>query len=336
MKLTTFKRRGYVQAPTPILPLRRLSQALGGEVNIFIKRDDLLPGCAGGNKTRKLDFVMADVLEQKADCVITCGGVQSNHCRLTLSWAVQEGLDCYLVLEERVKNSYRPDATGNNLLYHLMGVKGVTVIPGDASPMEAMQKLADDLVRQGRRPYIIPGGASNPIGTLGYINCAQEITQQMFHLGVDFGHVIVPSGSAGTHAGLLTGFYLDKTDVEVIGIDVSRPQQAQEERVCRLATDTLHYLGVNEDFPKERVHCIDKFFYPGYSLPNEGMIEAVKLMARTECLLLDPVYTGKAMAGLIDLLRNGHFPKGSRVLFIHTGGIPALYKYSSVFFESAS
>ena len=133
MKLTRFKRRGYVQQPTPVCFLPGLSQALGGEVNIYIKRDDFLPGCAGGNKTRKLDFVMADVLEKKADCVITCGGVQSNHCRLTLSWAVHEGLDCYLVLEERVKNSYDPRATGNNLLYHLMGVKGIKVIPGDAS-----------------------------------------------------------------------------------------------------------------------------------------------------------------------------------------------------------
>ena len=334
MKLTRFKRRGYVQKPTPVCFLPGLSRALGGEVNIYIKRDDFLPGCAGGNKTRKLDFVMADVLEKKADCVITCGGVQSNHCRLTLSWAVHEGLDCYLVLEERVKNSYDPRATGNNLLYHLMGVKGIKVIPGDASSPEAMQALAEELIREGRRPYIIPGGASNPMGTLGYMNCAQEITQQMFQMDTDIQYVVVPSGSAGTQAGLLTGFYVDQTDIEVIGCDVSRPADAQTEKVRKLASDTLHYIGINEEFPSERVHCFDKFFYPGYSLPNAGMVEAVSLVARTESILLDPVYSGKAMAGLIDLLSTGYFPKGSNVLFIHTGGVPALYKYSSAFFES--
>lgn len=173
------------------------------------------------------------------------------------------------------------------------------------------------------------------MGTLGYMNCAQEITQQMFQMDTDIQYVVVPSGSAGTQAGLLTGFYVDQTNIEVIGCDVSRPADAQTEKVRNLASDTLHYLGINEEFPSERVQCFDKFFYPGYSLPNAGMVEAVRLMARTESILLDPVYSGKAMAGLIDLLRTGYFPKGSNVLFIHTGGVPALYKYSSAFFESS-
>ena len=182
MNLAKFPRRGYVKEPTPIEYLPNLSKALGNKVNVYMKRDDLLPGCAGGNKTRKLDFAIADALAQGADTVITCGAVQSNHCRLTLAWAVHEGLDCHLVLEERVKGSYNPEASGNNFLYHLLGVKSITVVPGGSPMMEEMEKVAEKLRAQGKKPYIIPGGASNHIGALGYVSCAQEIMQQMFEM----------------------------------------------------------------------------------------------------------------------------------------------------------
>jgi len=201
MNLAQFPRRGYVKQPTPVEPLPSFSKALGGKVNIWIKRDDTLPGTGGGNKTRKLDFCIADALAKGADTIITCGAVQSNHCRLTLSWAVKEGLDCHLVLEERVPGSYNPQSSGNNFLFQMLGVSSVTVVPGGSPMLQEMQKLADKLAAAGRKPYIIPGGASNSIGALGYVQCAQELQQQMFEQGCNFDHVIVPSGSAGTHAG---------------------------------------------------------------------------------------------------------------------------------------
>ena len=331
MNLAKFPRRGYVKEPTPIEYLPNLSKALGNKVNVYMKRDDLLPGCAGGNKTRKLDFAIADALSKGADTVITCGAVQSNHCRLTLAWAVHEGLDCHLVLEERVKGSYNPEASGNNFLYHLLGVKSITVVPGGSPMMEEMEKVAEKLRAQGKKPYIIPGGASNHIGALGYVSCAQEIMQQMFEMGLNFDHVVVPSGSAGTHAGMIAGFYGNNMDVPMIGIDVSRPGDVEAAIVHKLAQETLDYIGAGVTLPEEKVVCFGDYYQPGYSIPNDGMVEAVKMVARTEAILLDPVYSGKAMSGMIDLIRKDYFPKGANVLFLHTGGSPALYAYLPTF-----
>lgn len=331
MNLAQFPRRGYVKQPTPIEFLPNFSKALGNKVNVYIKRDDLLPGCAGGNKTRKLDFCIADALKQGCDTVITCGAVQSNHCRLTLAWAVHEGMECHLVLEERVKDSYNPEASGNNFLFQLMGVKSITVVPGGSVMMDEMEKIAARLRGEGKKPYIVPGGASNRIGALGYVACAQEIMQQMFDMGVNVDHIIVPSGSAGTHAGMIAGIEGNNMNIPVTGVDVSRPRDVQEALVHRLAQDTLHYIGAGVQLPREKVACLDAYYQPGYSLPNDGMIEAVKLLASTEAILLDPVYSGKAMAGLIDLVRKGHFSNGANVLFLHTGGSPALYAYMSIF-----
>ena len=331
MNLAQFPRRGYVKEPTPIEFLPNFSKAMGNKVNVYIKRDDLLPGAAGGNKTRKLDFSIADALAQGADTIITCGAVQSNHARLTLAWAVHEGLDCHLVLEERVKGTYNPDASGNNFLFHLMGVKSITVVPGGSPMMEEMEKLAAKLRAEGKKPYIVPGGASNPVGATGYVACAQEIMQQMFDMGVNFDHIVVPSGSAGTHAGMVAGIYGNNMNIPVSGIDVSRPREVQEEIVHKLAVATLERIGAKVELPKEAVRCFDSYYQPGYSLPNDGMVEAVKMLARTEAILLDPVYSGKAFSGLIDLIRKDYFPKGANVLFLHTGGSPALYAYLPTF-----
>lgn len=333
MDLSKFPRRGYVQQPTPIEFLPRFSAALGNKVNVFIKRDDLLPGCAGGNKTRKLDFCIADALKQGADTIITCGAVQSNHARLTLAWAVHEGLDCHLVLEERVKGSYKPDASGNNFLYHLLGVKSITVVPGGSPMLDEMEKVAVKLRSEGKKPYIIPGGASNAIGALGYVACAQECVEQLFHMGVKIDTMVVPSGSAGTHAGVVTGMYATNTDIAVIGMDVSRPKDVQEALVHRLVTETANLIGIKQDIPAEAVTCFGDYYGKGYSIPTDSMVEAVKLLARTEAILLDPVYSGKAMAGFIDQVRKDAFPKGSNLLFLHTGGSPALYAYLDTFKE---
>ncbi|MDR2056617.1 MAG: D-cysteine desulfhydrase [Desulfovibrio sp.] len=331
MNLAKFPRRGYVQTPTPVEFLPNFSKALGGKVNIYIKRDDLLPGCAGGNKTRKLDFCIADALEKGADTLITCGAVQSNHARLTLAWAVHEGLDCHLVLEERVKGSYKPDASGNNFLYGLLGVSGITVVPGGSPMPEEMEKAASALRAKGKKPYIIPGGASNALGALGYVACAQETAEQLFRMGLDIHAIIVPSGSAGTHAGMVTGVCGASVGIPVLGMNVSRTREAQEELVYKLVRETAELAGVNHAIPTSAVTCFGDYVGQGYSLPTGSMVEAVTLLARTEAILLDPVYTGKAMAGLIDQVRKGLFPAGGNLLFLHTGGSPALYAYLDAF-----
>lgn len=331
MNLAKFPRRGYVTEPTPLEALPNFSKALGADINIYIKRDDLLPGTAGGNKTRKLDFSMADAINQGADTIITCGAVQSNHCRLTLAWAVKEGLDCHLVLEERVKDSYNPEASGNNFLFQLLGVKSVTVVPGGSNMLGEMEKLAEKLRAEGKKPYIVPGGASNKIGALGYVSCAEEVLRQLFDRGLAIDHMVVPSGSAGTHAGIIAGMVGNNAGIPVTGIGVNRKKPVQEAAVLNLANETLEYIGAEARVPAEKVVAFDDYVGPGYSLPTDAMVEAVKMLARTEGILLDPVYSGKAMSGLIDLARKGYFPKGSNVLFLHTGGSPALYAYLPTF-----
>ena len=236
MNLAKFPRRGYVTEPTPLEALPNFSKALGADINIYIKRDDLLPGTAGGNKTRKLDFSMADAINQGADTIITCGAVQSNHCRLTLAWAVKEGLDCHLVLEERVKDSYNPEASGNNFLFQLLGVKSVTVVPGGSNMLGEMEKLAEKLRAEGKKPYIVPGGASNKIGALGYVSCAEEVLRQLFDRGLAIDHMVVPSGSAGTHAGIIAGMVGNNAGIPVTGIGVAVP-------VWRLQSDGTKTTG---------------------------------------------------------------------------------------------
>ena len=332
MNLARFPRRRYADGPTPLQPLERLSKLLGGPA-LFIKRDDLLGFAAGGNKVRKLEFVVADALGKGADYLITCGAVQSNHCRLTLAAAVREGLKCGLVLEERIPGSYQPQASGNNFLYRLMGVDRIQVVPGGTDMTAAMRAMAEEVQSRGGRPYLIPGGASTPLGALGYAACAQEILSQAFDMGLRIDRVVCASGSAGTHAGLLTGFWGTHSRIPVVGMNVSRPKAQQEELVFKLAGETAILAGIDDELPREAVLCFGDYVGPGYSLPTPGMVEAVKLLARTEAVLLDPVYTGKAMAGLIDQLRKGFFRKGENILFVHTGGAPALYAYLDSFWE---
>lgn len=327
MNFAKFPRRKYIHHPTPIEPMPALSRALGGSVNLYVKRDDLLPGAAGGNKTRKLEFCIADALSQGADTVITCGAIQSNHCRLTLSWAVKEGLDCHLVLEERVPGTYNENAAGNNFLYQLMGVGSIEVMESGSDMAAAMEKKAAQLKADGKKPYIIPGGASNAIGAMGYAACAMETLNQLNEMGLVVDHLFVPSGSTGTHAGMLAGLTGINANIPVTGINVMRKKQIQEEMVYELAVETAAKLSITNPVPRERVVCYDNYVGPGYSLPTKEMVEAVKLFARTEAILLDPVYSGKTAAGLIDLIKKGTFAAGANVLFLHTGGSPALFVY---------
>ena len=331
MNLGKFPRRIYTYGPTPIEKLDKFSAVLGGP-EIYIKRDDMLGLTSGGNKTRKLEFLLADALDKGADTLITCGAVQSNHCRLTLAAAVKEGIKCRLVLEERVPNSYNPESSGNNFLFRLLGVEAVTVVPGGSNMMEAMEKVAADVLAAGGKPYIIPGGGSNAIGATGYVNCAQELQQQMFNEGLDFDHIVVPSGSGGTHAGFLVGIVGNNLNIPVHGVNVSRKRDIQTDLIHNLCKLTAEHVGCAAP-DRSLVNCYDEYVGAGYSRPTAGMIEAVNLLARTEGILLDPVYTGKQMAGLIDLVRQGFFKPTDKVLFLHTGGSPALYAYMDVVLE---
>ena len=328
MDLTRFPRRRYTEGPTPLEPLPRFSAWLGGP-EVWIKRDDLLGLAPGGNKTRKLEFLVADALEHGADTLVTCGAPQSNHCRIALAAAVKEGLRCRFVIEERVAGSYRPDASGNNFLFRLLGVETVTVVPAGPDMTAAMKKVADDLAAAGRKAYVIPGGGSNALGGLGYVACAQELQQQCFDRGVRFDHLVVGSGSSGTHGGLLAGFLGNRIDVPITGIGVSRNPVDQEPLVHREAQAVADLLESGMTIPRDAVVSIGGYWQPKYSVPNARMVEAVQALARTEAILLDPVYTGKVMAGLIGLTRSGRFQPGQRVLFLHTGGAPSLHAYEA-------
>jgi D-cysteine desulfhydrase len=336
MNLHKFPRRGYVQSPTPIEPWPRLAAAVGAGIGIWAKRDDLLPGALGGSKTRKLDFSVARALAEGADALVTSGAVQSNHCRLTLAWAIREGLECHLVLEERVPGSYDPHGSGNNLIFNLLGAHGLTVVPGGADVRAEVAKVAGALRGRGRRPFVIPGGAADPLGALGYAACAQELAGQMLRLGRGFSHVVCATGSGGTQAGLLAGLRATSTRLEVVGINVRRPRAADQAALVEgLANDTLALLEAPGPVDPASVLCVDRFLGPGYSLADDRTVEAIRLLARTEAVLADPVYTGKALAGLIGLAREGFFPKGSEVLFLHTGGFPALFSHLGLFPEVA-
>jgi D-cysteine desulfhydrase len=334
MHLARFPRRRYTPAPTPIEPLTRLGAQLGGP-EIWIKRDDLLGLASGGNKTRKLEFLVADALAQGADTLITVGAVQSNHCRLTLAAAAKEGLRCRLLLEERVPGSYDPKGTGNNLLFDLLGAEVIRLLPPGADLNAELQAEAAAVAAEGRRGYAIPGGGSNPLGALGYVGCAEEILAQTFDMGLPLDAIVCASGSAGTHAGLLVGLLGADAGVPLTGINVRRPRAEQEGNVHGLAVRTAELLQVSAPVPREAVVALDDWVGLGYSIPTPEMVEAVRMLARLEGVLLDPVYTGKAMAGLIGLIRRGEWSAGQRVLFVHTGGSPALYAYGDVLADGA-
>jgi D-cysteine desulfhydrase len=336
MDLSRFPRRRYTNFVTPLEFLPNFSKALaascpgGTGPRVWIKRDDMLGLFPGGNKTRKLEFLVADALAQGADTLITCGAPQSNHCRITLAAAVKEGLKCRFVIEERVPNSYRPDASGNNFMFRLMGVEKIVVVPGGSNMATEMQKLADELGREGRKGYIIPGGGSNAIGGLGYVACAQELQQQLFDEGVQIDRLVVGSGSSGTHGGLVAGFLGNNIRIPITGIGVSRDLPDQQPLVLKEAQAVLDLLGVDLKVKPEDVHCVGGYWQPKYSVPNARMVEAVQMLARTEGIPLDPVYTGKIMAGLIGLAREGVLKPDENVLFLHTGGLPSLHAYEDV------
>ncbi len=334
MKLAKFPRLRITHGPTALEPMTRLSQALGGP-NLWIKRDDCTGLASGGNKTRKLEYLMADALQQGADTVITQGATQSNHARQTVAIAAKLGLQSHIILEDRTGYMFDDyKHSGNVFLDHLYGAS-VSEVPKDTDMNQAMAGLADRLRAGGRKPYIIPGGGSNPIGALGYVTCALELMDQANNMGLAIDQLVHATGSAGTQAGLVVGLYGARSQIPVLGIGVRAAKAPQEDRVFGLACETAELLGVPGSVRREDVIANCDYVGPGYGLPTPGMIEAVTMVARLEGVLLDPVYSGKGMAGLIDLCRKGHFKKGQNVVFLHTGGSVALYGYLHAFGELA-
>lgn len=329
MHLSRFPRLRLAHLPTPLEPLPRLSAHLGGP-EIWIKRDDCTGLSTGGNKTRKLEFLMAEALAAGADIVLTQGATQSNHARQTAAAAARLGLDCHLILEDRTgydEPNYRQN--GNVLLDRLHGATIEHRAPGLDMNAELLA-VADRFAAQGRKPYAIPGGGSNPTGALGYVNCALELLGQIVDRGLVFDHMVTATGSAGTQAGLVVGLKALNAQLPLLGIGVRAPRDRQEENVFRLARATEEKLGLSGVVAREDVVANCDYIGAGYGIPADSTLEAIDLFARQEGILLDPVYSGKGAAGLIGLIRAGQFGRGQRVLFLHTGGAIGLTGYTHV------
>jgi L-cysteate sulfo-lyase len=330
MHISRFPRIHFAHLPTPLEPLENLSKLLGGP-KIFIKRDDCTGLATGGNKTRKLEFLMGEAQQKNADTIITQGATQSNHVRQTAAISSKLGLRCEIMLEHRT-GSEDPDylENGNVLLDKLFGAN-IHSVPAGTDMDAAMQKIADDLKTNGANPYIIPGGGSSPTGALGYVNCAMELVGQINDRSLKIDHLVTATGSAGTQSGLVVGLEGTRSGIPVLGICVNADKETQEEKVFALAEKTTKFMGISGSVKRETVVANGDYVGPGYGLPTDGMIEATELLARQEGILLDPVYSGKGMAGLIDLIRKGKFRKDENIVFLHTGGSAGLFAYRKTF-----
>lgn len=306
--------------PTPVQRLPRLSQYLGGP-ELWIKRDDLTGLALGGNKTRKLEFLLADALTQGCDHLITTGAAQSNHCCQTAAAAARYGLGCSLVLRGLPPAHH----TGNLLLNDLLGAH--LYWAGDRHRPDVMAEVAEELRAMGRKPYLIPLGGSNVMGATGYVLAMEELTAQLTaaHLNADF--LVFPSSSGGTHAGIVLGAAVHNFRGQLLGISIDIPAEELQTHVAALATATATHLGLGQLPLAGRVQVNDDYLGEGYGIVGDPEREAIRLLAQLEGILLDPVYTGRAMAGLIDLIRWGAFTRGQTILFWHTGGTPALFAY---------
>ena len=318
--------------PTPIVEAQRLRAALGGPdrcPRILIKRDDLTGLALGGNKARKLEFLMADALSQGANVVVTSGATQSNHARMTAAAARAVGLDCVLVLSARQSD---PPLQGNLLLDRLLGAT-IHFIKSNPDPhyavaadeVEKVAEVVADLVRQGRRPYVIPIGGSSPIGALGYVDATRELHEQLTELAVRVDRLYYASGSRGTQAGLELGARVFGVAYRLHGIAVSAGEDEKQLRAARLVNEAAALLGLSVRVDSSELITDQRFIGEGYGIPSAECLEAIKLLARSEAILLDPCYTGKGMAGLIHDVRAGAIAPNETVMFLHTGGAPALF-----------
>ncbi|GKW02575.1 1-aminocyclopropane-1-carboxylate deaminase [Pectobacterium carotovorum subsp. carotovorum] len=336
MHLARFPRLSLGHFPTPLEVLPNLSAYLGGPT-IYIKRDDATGLATGGNKTRKLEFLLADAQQQGADVIITQGATQSNHVRQTIAAAAKLGLKTKVLLEKRVED-YGEDyqRSGNVLLDNLLGGEIIDHLPAGTDMQQAMETLAESLRKEGSKPYVIPGGGSSPVGALGYVACAEELLFQSSQQRLRVDHIVHATGSTGTQAGLVTGLVATNSQIPLLGISVRAPKAKQEENVYALAQRTWQLLRIPGELPRSAVQVNSDYVGKGYGIPTEGTLEALRLLAQLEGILLDPVYSGKGMAGLIDLIRQGHFRADENIVFIHTGGSAGLFGYRQLFEQTAA
>ncbi len=335
MNLAKFPRYPLTFGPTPIQPLPRLSAHLGGKVQLFAKRDDCNSGLAfGGNKTRKLEYLIPDALAQGCDTLVSIGGIQSNQTRQVAAVAAHLGLRCVLVQENWVNYSDAVyDRVGNIQMSRILGADVRLVSDGfDIGFRKSWQQALDEVRESGGKPYAIPAGCSDhPLGGLGFVGFAEEVRQQEAELGFKFDYIVVCSVTGSTQAGMIAGFAVDGRAARVIGIDASAKPEQTREQVLRIARSTAQQIELGQEIAEADVVLDARYGGPEYGLPSDGTLEAIRLCARMEGVLTDPVYEGKSMHGMIDRVRRGEFPPGSKVLYAHLGGVPALSAYSFPF-----
>ena len=336
MQLSKYPRVKLIHSPTPLEHLENLTRKLGGP-EIYIKRDDCTGLAFGGNKSRKLEFLIGDALDKNADVVITAGAVQSNHCRQTAAAATKFGLECIIV----ARPSWSKDYNGNIFLDELLGAELVLIEEdgealdkgGRLSMEDTIDNLMQDLKNKGKNPYFIPVGGSNHIGSLGYISMTMEMISQANDMGIEIGSMVAASGSGGTQTGMILGADVEKSGIDAVGMGISSDASVVIPKLKDLCNETSEYYDLGLSYEDDDIIFNDNYIGEGYGIPSEEMIEAVKLLARTEGIILDPVYSGKAFAGMIDLVKKGHFDESKALVFIHTGGTPALFVYSNSFRE---
>jgi L-cysteate sulfo-lyase len=327
MLLDDFPKVSLAHLPTPLEHLPRLSDHLGGP-NIYVKRDDCTGLATGGNKTRKLEYSMADALKQGADTIVTVGAVQSNHVRQTAAAACKLGLACEVLLEHRVTDPSDLYANSGNVFLDRIFGAHLREYPGGTDFDAEMRVVADELRAAGKVPYLIPGGASNAVGALGYVGCAIEMLHQFEAQSLSIDRIITATGSAGTQGGLVVGLKALQSEIPLLGIGVNVPQDVQEERVFKLACETAELIGKPGIVAREDVVANCDYVGAGYGEHTDSMNEAVLMLARLEGLLFDPVYSGKALAGMIDLIRNNNLDGAENIVFLHTGGSAGLFAYA--------
>ncbi|WP_406869669.1 1-aminocyclopropane-1-carboxylate deaminase [Paraburkholderia fungorum] len=335
MNLQRFARYPLTFGPTPIQPLKRLSDHLGGKVHLYAKREDCNSGFAfGGNKTRKLEYLIPEALAQGCDTLVSIGGIQSNQTRQVAAVAAHLGMKCVLVQENWVNYSDAVyDRVGNVQMSRILGADVRLVSDGfDIGFRKSWEDALASVRAAGGKPYAIPAGCSDhPLGGLGFVGFAEEVRRQEVELGFKFDYIVVCSVTGSTQAGMVVGFAADGRAERVIGIDASAKPAQTREQIIRIAKQTAEKVALQRDITSKDVVLDERYGGPEYGLPNDGTLEAIRLCARLEGVLTDPVYEGKSMHGMIDMVRNGEFPEGSRVLYAHLGGVPALNGYSFLF-----
>ncbi|MFC5587025.1 1-aminocyclopropane-1-carboxylate deaminase [Nitratireductor kimnyeongensis] len=333
--LEKFERYPLTFGPTPIEKLERLSAHLGDGVSLYAKREDCNSGLAfGGNKLRKLEYIVPDAIASGADTLVSIGGVQSNHTRMVAATAAKIGFKCRLVQESWVPHEDAVyDRVGNILLSRVMGADVEMVDEGfDIGIRESWENALKDVEAKGGKPYAIPAGASvHKYGGLGYVGFAEEVRAQEEELGFTFDYIVVCTVTGSTHAGMLVGFAADGRARKVIGIDASGTPGQTRAQVLEIAHNTAKLVELGHEIADDDLVLIEDYAYPAYGVPSEETKDAIRLCARLEGMMTDPVYEGKSMQGMIDLVKKGFFPEGSRVLYAHLGGVPAINGYSYAF-----